>query len=58
MRITYTSKQKASVARILRRIFFGIFSASINKIVLDAQMKEYNTKLSTTPNKYDNSQNN
>ena len=35
-----------------------MFSTSINKILLDAQIKEYNTKLSTTPNTYDNSQNN
>ena len=31
---------------------------SINKILLDDQIKEYKTKLSTTPNTYDNSQNN
>ena len=37
---------------------FGIFSKSINKTVLDAQIKKYNTKLSTTPNLYDDSQNN
>ena len=35
--------------------FFGIFSSSINKILLDAQIKEYNTKLSTNPNTYDDS---
>ena len=28
------------------------------KILLDAQIKEYNTKLSTTPNTYDESHNN
>ena len=38
--------------------FFGIFSASLNKILLDAQIKEYNKKLSTTPNTYDESHNN
>ena len=27
-------------------------------MLLDAQVKEYNTKLSTTPNTYDDSQNN
>ena len=37
----------ASVARILFAGFFSIFSTSINKIVLDAQIKENNTKLST-----------
>ena len=50
--------RQASVARIVFAGFFGIFSTSINKILLDAQKKEYNTKLSTTPNKYDESHNN
>ena len=54
---TQENKQ-ANVARILFAGFFGIFSTSINKILLDAQIKEYNTKLSTTPNTYDNSHNN
>ena len=49
--------QQASVARILFAGFFGIFSSSINKILLDAQIKEYNTKLSTNPNTYDDSNN-
>ena len=40
--------RQASVARILFAGFFGIFSTSINKILLDAQIKEYNTKISTT----------
>ena len=48
------SKQ-ASVARMLFAEFFGIFSASISKILLDAQIKEYKIKLSTTPNPYDDS---
>ena len=48
---------QASVARILFAGFFGISSTSINKILLDAQIKEYNTKLSTTPNTYDESRN-
>ena len=47
--------KQASVARILFAGFFGIFSSSINKILLDAQLKEYNTKLSTTPNLYEES---
>ena len=51
-------KRQESVPRILFAGFFGIFSTSINKILLDAQMKEYNTKLSITPNTYDESQNN
>ena len=45
--------RQGSVARILFAGFFGIFSTSINKILLDAQIKEYNTKLSTRPNTYD-----
>ena len=45
-------------ARILFAGFFGIFSTSINKILLDAQIKEYNTKISTTPITYIDSQNN
>ena len=49
--------RQASVARILFVEFFGIFSSSINKILLDAQKKEYNTKKSTTPNTYEESQN-
>ena len=36
--------EKASVARILFAGFFGIFSTSIKKNLLDAQIKEYNTK--------------
>ena len=54
---TQVSKH-ASVVRILFPGFFGIFSTSINKIILDAQIKEYNSKLSTEPNTYDDSQNN
>ena len=54
---TQVNKQ-ASIARILFAGFFGIFSTSKNKIFLDAQMKEYNNKLSITPNTYDDSRNN
>ena len=50
--------RQASVARILFAGFFGIFSSSIKKILLDAQIKEYNTKLLTNPNTYDDSNNN
>ena len=50
--------RKASVARIHFAGFVGISSTSINKILLDAQIKEYNTKISTTPNTYDESQHN
>ena len=50
--------RQASVARILFAGFFGIFSSSINKILLDAQIKEYNTKISTRQNIYDEEHNN
>ena len=50
--------RQASVARILFAGFFGIFSSSINKIIPDAQIKEYKTKLSINPNTYDDSNNN
>ena len=52
---THVNRQ-ANVARILFAGFFGIFSTSINKQLLDAQIKEYITKKSTTPNAYDESQ--
>ena len=44
--------RQASVARKLFKGFFGIFSSSINKILLDAQIKEYNTKISTRQKKF------
>ena len=50
--------RQASVARILFAGFFGIFSSSINKILLDAQIKEYNIKLAARPNTYDEEHNN
>ena len=50
--------RQASVARILFAGFFGIFSSSINKILLDAQIKEFNTKISTRPNTYNEEHNN
>ena len=40
---TQVNRQE-SVARILFARFFGTFSSSINKILLDAQIKEYNKK--------------
>ena len=58
MRDTYTSKQTSKRSTYIFAGFFGIFSTSINKILLDAQIKEYNTKISTTPNTYDESQHN
>ena len=54
---TQVSRQ-ASVALILFAGFFGLFSSFINKILLDAQIKEYNTKLATRPNTYDEEHNN
>ena len=53
---TQVNKQ-ASVARILFVGFFGIFSTSLNKKIFDAQIKEYNTKPSTTPITYGGSLN-
>ena len=58
MRNPHTSKETRKRTTHTFAGFFGIFSTSINKILLDAQMKEYKTKLSTTPNTYDESQNN
>ena len=54
MRYTHTSKptSKCSTYTICRALF-KIFSSSINKIILDAQIKEYNTKISTRQNTYD-----
>ena len=52
------ANRQASAARILFAGFFGKFSKSINKIFLDAQIKENNIKLSTTPNTYNESYNN
>ena len=59
MRYTHTQvNRQASVERILFAGFFGIFSSSINKILLDSQIKEYNTQLATRPNTYDEEHNN
>ena len=49
--------RQASVARIFCAGFFGIFSSSINKNLIDEQIKIYKTKLSTNPNTYDDSNN-
>ena len=49
--------RQASVARKLFAGVFGIFSTSISKILLDPQIKDYNTKLSIKPNTYDESNN-
>ena len=59
MRYTHTQvNRQASVARILFAGFLGIFSSSINKILLDEQIKEYNTKIFTRQNTYDEEHNN
>ena len=50
--------RQASVATILFAGFFGFFSSSINKTLLDAQTKEYNTKTSTRPSAFNEEQNN
>ena len=58
MRYTYTSKQTSKRSTHTFAGFFGIFSTSINQILLYfCSTKEYNTKLSTTPKTYDDSQN-
>ena len=54
MRNPHTSKQTSDRRSFAG--FFGIFSTSINKILLDAQITKYKKKLSTTPKTYDNSQ--
>ena len=54
MRYTHTQvNRQASVAPILFAGCFRIFSSSINKILLDAQIKNNNTKISTRQNTYD-----
>ena len=58
MRNTHTSKQTSKCSKQIIRRIFRMFSTSFNKIILDAQISEYNKKLSTTPNAYDNSQGN
>ena len=50
------SDTRAKRTQVNRQASVGIFSASINKILLDAQIKEYKTKISTTPNTHDESQ--
>ena len=48
---TQVDKQP-SVARIFFAGFFGIFSTSIDKNLLDAEISEYKKRLSTTPYAY------
>ena len=47
------ANRQASRVRFLFAGFFGMSSTSINKILLDAQISEYNKKLATKPNTYD-----
>ena len=58
MRNKHTSKQTSKRSTHTFCRIFGIFSTSISKVFLDAQMNEYNKKLSTTPNAYDKLQDN
>ena len=50
--------RQASVARIQFEGYFGIFSSSLNKILLNAQIKKYNTNIPTRQNTYDEEHNN
>ena len=50
--------RQASVESILFAGLLGVFSSSINKILLDAQIKKYNTKIATRQNTYDEEHNN
>ena len=52
---THTSKQTSKCST---HIVCRIFSSSINKILLDAQIKEYNTKIATRQNTYEEEHNN
>ena len=55
MQNTHTSKQTSKRStHTFSRIFLELF----RKIHLDVQIKDYNTKLSTTPNTYDETRNN
>ena len=58
MRNTHKISKFNKQARILFAGFAGVFSTSINKILLDAQISECNKKLSTTSNAYGTSQDN
>ena len=58
MRYTHTSKQTSKCSTYTVCRIFWNFSSSINKILLDAQIKKYNTKISTRQNTYDEEHNN
>ena len=53
MRDTFTSKQTSKRKTYTFGKILWIFSTSINKILLVAQIKEFNPKISTKPNTYD-----
>ena len=56
MRKTYTSKPTRKRNTYTFGTIFWNFFISKNKILSDAQLKEYNTKIPTTPNTYDEPQ--
>ena len=58
MRYTHTRKQTSKCSTYTVCRIFWNFSSSINKILLGAQIKEYNTKISTSQNTYDQEHNN
>ena len=55
---TYRKKPTSQRSTHIICRIFGKFSSSVNKILLDAQIKAHNTKLSTNPNSYVDSNNN
>ena len=58
MRYTHTSQPPSKCStHIICRIFWNILLIH-NQNILDAQIKEYNTKLATRPNTYDEEHNN
>ena len=58
MRYAHTSKPTSNCSRYTICRIFWIFLSSINKILLNAQIKEYNTKISTRQNTFDEEHNN
>ena len=58
MRYTHTNKSPSKCSTYTICKVFLSFSSSISKIFLDVQIKEYNTKISTRQNTYDEEHNN
>ena len=59
MRYTHTSKPPSKCSTyIICRIFWNFLNINQKKLLLDAQIKEYNTKISTRPKTYDEEHNN